>query len=512
MNTVIEEYLSKIYVLVILVVTGSATCAGVTFSGLKILGFYGTVSWMALGIFVATCILYLSLGIVIIKRSYIAVNGSKKLKPEMLHIGKIFVAAIILLHFNFISYMIPSRDFWAYCFFFVILAAFFIDVKLISIVSIEILLSIIVSFIVRAKTILPVSGSLFIPEMVVRCIGIVLSMASIILIVYLINCYLVNMKKNEIVTNNERVEKVLLTVQSLSEKILKSGNVLSEISESETASFEELAATSDALMSNSNELSGKSEVSASNLGELKEWGNLLNTNVEKVEQTSKALLTKSLENEQMLNALQSINEEVAVSMNDTNLVAVKLEEAVKKIDVTFNLISEISNSTNLLALNASIEAARAGEAGRGFAVVAHEVGNLANNTRDSLDEVQTVIDKIRENVNAMIGFVEKNSEKLKVQSQYFEKVFEGLREMIYILHQSINDIDTMNEAHNKQAEVIINTVMINEDIAKRIHMENQEFTNIAEMVERNVEDVAQMTSQVTELNRMVEEIDKLLKA
>ena len=129
MNTVIEEYLNKIYVLVILIVTGSATCAGVTFSALKLLGFYGTVSWIALGIFVATCIFYFALGILIIKRSYIIVNGNRKLKPEMLHIGKIFVAAIIFLHYNFISYMIPSRDFWAYCFFFVILAAFFIDVK-----------------------------------------------------------------------------------------------------------------------------------------------------------------------------------------------------------------------------------------------------------------------------------------------------------------------------------------------------------------------------------------------
>lgn len=511
MNTVIDEYLGKIYVLVILVVTGSATCAGVTFSALKLLGFYGDVSWIALGIFVFTCVLYLALGILIIQRSYITENGVRKLKPEMLKVGKIFVMVIIFMHFNFISYMIPSRDFWAYCFFFVILAAFFIDVKLICMVSAEIFLSIVVSSVIKADTLLPVKGELFFPEMAVRTIGIVLSLASIILIVFLINRYLVNMKRNEIEANNERVQNVLETVQELSRKLLKSGTVLSEISENETASVQELAATSDVLMNNSNELSGKSDVSVSNLNELKEWGNVVNTNVEKVEQTSKHLLGKSQENEQMLNTLQNINEEVVTSMTDTTQVAEKLVEAVKKIDVTFNLISDISNSTNLLALNASIEAARAGDAGKGFAVVAHEVGNLANNTRDSLDEVQKVIEKIRENVNSMMRFVEQNSEKLQMQNEYFTKVFEGLREMIQILYQSIKDIDTMNDAHNKQAEVIASTVTINEDIANSIRMENQEFSNISHMAERNVSDVTQMTAQITEINKMVEEIDKLLK-
>lgn len=71
---------------------------------------------------------------------------------------------------------------------------------------------------------------------------------------------------------------------------------------------------------------------------------------------------------------------------------------MQEIGVTLNFISDISGSTNLLALNASIEAARAGEAGRGFSVVATEVGNLANSTQQSLVEVQTVIERVQNKV------------------------------------------------------------------------------------------------------------------
>lgn len=236
----------------------------------------------------------------------------------------------------------------------------------------------------------------------------------------------------------------------------------------------------------------------------------MNQNVEKVEHTSKDLLHKSEENEQLLNQLKTINEQVIKSNNDTNQFAAKLGEAVKEIDVTLNVISEISESTNLLALNASIEAARAGEAGKGFAVVAQEVGKLASNTTDSLVEVQGVISKIQDNVKEMTLFIEGNTENLENQSEMFMKTFGSLQEMIILLQQSMQDISNMNEVHKMQEEVIHKTVLISENIAASIQRENQEFSNISEMVESNTSDILQMTDQIDVINNMVEEMNELL--
>ena len=322
--------------------------------------------------------------------------------------------------------------------------------------------------------------------------------------------FLVNAKKDEMEKNNEHVRRVLSSVQSLSENLFSAGTNLSHISENESASAQELAATSEMLLTSSNLLGEKTEESMANLGELNKWEAVVADNVEKVEQTAHDLLVQSRENEKMLNELQTINNEVTDSMKTTIDVAQKLSEAVKEIGVTLQLINDISSSTNLLALNASIEAARAGEAGRGFAVVASEVGNLANSTQQSLNEVETIITRVQSNVNEITLHVQENSQKLEKQNEYYSNVFQGMRDMNELPHTSVDAVNTMGEAHNKQAEVIKNTVSINQDIAESIRNENEQFRSINVMVESNVNDITDMTVQANSINEMVEQINQLL--
>ena len=82
--------------------------------------------------------------------------------------------------------------------------------------------------------------------------------------------------------------------------------------------------------------------------------------------------------------------------------------------------------------------------------------------------------------------------------------------MIDVLRTSIENINLMGEAHEKQSAVILNTVKISEDIAESIKQENTEFSSINDMVENNTKDVAQMTEQVLALNQMAEQINDLL--
>ena len=197
-------------------------------------------------------------------------------------------------------------------------------------------------------------------------------------------------------------------------------------------------------------------------------------------------------------------------MQATTLMAKELSEAVQEIGVTLNLISDIASSTNLLALNASIEAARAGEAGRGFAVVATEVGNLANSTQQSLQVVQSVIERVQQSVKSITNQVEENSSKLGTQNEYFENVFRSMQEMTNLLGVSVEAINTMGNAHSKQSDVIKNTVSINNEITESIRNENEQFNSINAMAESNANDTAEVASQATRINDMVQEMTLLL--
>lgn len=307
------------------------------------------------------------------------------------------------------------------------------------------------------------------------------------------------------------VENVLDSVQTLSQKLYTAGFALSQVSESESASAEELATTSEQLVLNSNILSSKTDESMNNLGELKDWENVVADNVVKVENTSRDLLDKSAENEKLLNDLHKVNGEVSDSMKLTMEVAQKLSDTVQEIGVTLKLISDISSSTNLLALNASIEAARAGEAGKGFAVVATEVGNLANSTQESLRVVESVIERVQQNVRDITMQVEENASKLGTQNEYFANVFKSMGDMTDLLNVSLKAIGTMGDTFSKQGEIIERTVSINQDIAESIRNENEQFTSINAMAENNAKDTTEVARQASAINEMVDEMSRLLK-
>lgn len=168
----------------------------------------------------------------------------------------------------------------------------------------------------------------------------------------------------------------------------------------------------------------------------------------------------------------------AESVNQSAAVIDRLGDASRKITAIVNVIKDIADQTNLLALNAAIEAARAGEAGRGFAVVADEVRKLAERTALSTQEITTMISDIQSSTNLAISGIEDGAERVNGSVARATVAGESMR--------------SINEA----TERVLNAV-------GEISLALKEQSVASEAISRNVEQVANMNESNTASVRTV---------
>lgn len=305
---------------------------------------------------------------------------------------------------------------------------------------------------------------------------------------------------------------LLESAKKTSTTVYETSTGLSSMAEETTASMSKVSMAVSEIAQGAMNLAENSQETVTSIGELSSKLDTISNVTSDMSNVSNNTKELSSEGIGIVNVLISKNSETMEATMKVADIVTNMNESVKKISTISDAITEITEQTNLLSLNASIEAARAGDAGKGFAVVASEIGKLAEQSKKSTEQITVLIEEIQEKadivVQAMNGTKEINQEQNQAVTKT-EKIFNDISASITDLTGKVIEVKSSVDEMQVQKQIFVTQIESTSAISEETAASTEEVTASAERVTETMSRFSQNTEDLKQLaEKLKKEIDK----
>lgn len=292
------------------------------------------------------------------------------------------------------------------------------------------------------------------------------------------------------------VSGLIHAVEDKSNHILEVAGGISEVAGNTKMTIEQVTQAIDSVAQgavkqaeSTQEANTQVEHLKNSLDETKEYVSGMNGMTEKANEVS----TEGIESvKDLIEKSGKTAEKSKVSLEVMN----EMVESIDKIFYISDTIADITSQTNLLSLNASIEAARAGEMGKGFAVVADEIRKLADESKESTDEIKKIITEITEKSKLVEATMQENEVLQSEQQEAInrtEEIFGEIMKQIEMLGSGMERINTLNENMSANKDLVVDKMGTIASVSEQSAAATEEVNASTEQVNVTMAEISEHT-------------------
>lgn len=290
----------------------------------------------------------------------------------------------------------------------------------------------------------------------------------------------------------ENIRALIGKAANMSEQVAATAQQLTASSQETSAATNEIAITIQDVSSSSELAAERTKLSTKSALDVNDGVQKINDATKRAEDVANEAVVEARGGEEAIERavvqIGTINETVH---NSAELIS-QLGKRSEEIGNIINLITSIAEQTNLLALNAAIEAARAGDHGKGFAVVAEEVRKLAEESRQSAEEIATMIQHIQQDTEKAIAGMNRGTEEVEIGTK--------------VVHEAGASFKSISEAIQRVTNEMEQVASVTEQITGNVTQLSEAISEMEEMSVRNAEHAQGVAASAEEQLASMEEV------